>query len=84
LVAPSPKKATATSPDSRIWFASACPVAAAIEPPMIPKQPISPWARSMTFIDPARPPQTPVLRPSSSAISASGATPMARAAPCPR
>ena len=60
------------------WAVRAAPVAAAIEPPTIPKQPISPFSRSTTFIEPARPPQTPVARPSISATSASGSVPAAR------
>ena len=48
------------------------PVAAAMLPPTIPKQPIRPCSRSMTFIEPARPPQVPVARPISSAASPAG------------
>ena len=51
---------------------SAAPVAAPIDAPTMPKQPTRPCSRSMTFIEPARPPQTPVARPSSSATSALG------------
>src|SRR5438067_2249262 len=32
-------------------------------PPTMPKQPISPCSRSTTFIEPARPPQTPEVQP---------------------
>ena len=75
-MAPSPKNATATLP---VRFAdSAAPVAAPIDPPTIPKQPTIPCARSITFIEPERPPQTPVWRPSISATSASGSVPAAR------
>ena len=81
-MAPSPKKATATLPVRLADMAA--PVAAAIEPPTMPKQPISPCARSTTFIEPERPPQTPLARPSISAASASGSVPAARQCPWPR
>ena len=51
---------------------------AAMLPPTMPKQPIRPWSGSTMFIEPARPPLTPVERPSSSASSASGSVPRAR------
>ena len=81
-MAPSPKNATATLP---VRFAdSAAPVAAPIDAPTMPKQPTRPCSRSTTFIDPARPPQMPVARPSISATSRSGSVPAASAWPWPR
>src|SRR5581483_5426609 len=75
-MAPSPKYATATPRVVRD-SASAAPVAAAMLPPTIPNEPISPSAGDVTFIDPARPPFTPVARPSISSSSACGSTPSA-------
>src|SRR5436190_1998507 len=46
-------------------------------PPTIPKQPTRPCSRSITFIEPARLPQTPVARPSISAASGSGSVHLA-------
>ena len=55
-----------------------------IEPPTMPKQPISPLSTSTTFIEPARPPQRPVARPRSSSIRPCAETPSASAWPWPR
>ena len=76
-MAPSPKHATATPP-LRL-SASAAPVAAAIETPTIPKLPIRQSFGEVTFIEPARPPLTPVARPSNSSTNACASTPSAKA-----
>ena len=50
----------------------------------MPKQPIRPFSTSITFIEPARPPQAPVTRPNISSISFCGGTPWAIEWPWPR
>ena len=82
--APSPKKQSTTCPVPRKRQDSAAPPAIGMWPATIAFVEIRPTDGSERCIEPPLPLQTPVARPISSAIIATGSTPLSSASPCPR
>ena len=78
LVAPSPKKQTATWPLLRYWADHAAPTAIGRWAPTIAYEPIAPWATLVRCIEPPLPPINPLPRPNSSARIGAMGTPRAR------
>ena len=75
LQAPSPKKQTATRSSPRSLAVIPAPVATGRPAPMMTGEPIMPSDRSIMWMDPPIPPQTPLARPMISAKNASSPTP---------
>ena len=84
LVAPSPKKDTATRPSPSRFFWSAAPVASGIPPPTMPLAPRNPSSASIMCKDPPFARLYPSARAYNSAYIRAGSAPRASMCPWPR